>query len=190
MNTLTASMVLTTSLVLTAVSINATAASLVSNLDQPARATTNIPMDAGWAAQSFTTDAARYTLLSVDILAGDQLNMPTIVAELHAGDVNTVGAKLATFSVSNVPSPGIGVVTLTPDVAVNLEPGTPYWIVMGVLGSGSFGWSYADGEITVGSGYLGNYNYSSDSGMTWVNYGQLNPYHMRVNVNAIPPVCP
>ena len=187
MNKLNTSKLLMASVVVAVTSFSANAATvLVDNLDQPARlAPTIIPTDAGWAAQSFSTEGARYSLSTVDVFLGHRVDTPSIVAELRAGNSTNVGATLTTFTFPGVSTGSPAMVTLTPSKPVNLDPGTTYWLVMGTSGPGSFGWSYAEGNVTAGPGSLGNFAYSADSGATWVAYSD-NPYHLRVNVNPVP----
>lgn len=160
---------------------------LVSNLDQPTRHVNVLPRD-GWAAQSFATDGASYALSSVQVLLGNLAGAPSIVAELRTGDASTPGATLAAFSIAGVPIGSPAPVTLTPigDV-VTLNAGTHYWLVLGASNrSGTFTWSYAEGNAIVGPGSLGNYNYSADSGVSWTNYGSDNPFQLEVDVSPVP----
>jgi hypothetical protein len=71
--------------------------------------------------------------------------------------------------------------------ALDLAPGTTYWVVLGVVGAGSFGWSYATGNASSGPGTFANYAYSYEWGLTWLNYANDYPYHLRVNgASAVP----
>lgn len=162
------------------------ATDLVNNLDQPTRSMNVLPTD-GWAAQSFATDGASYALSSVQVLLGNLTGAPSIVAELHTGDAFNPGATLAAFSIAGVPIGSPAPVTLTPIRSVTLNAGTNYWLVLGASTlAGTFTWSYAQGNVTTGSGSLGNYNYSADSGVTWTNYGSDNPFQLKVDVSPVP----
>ena len=166
----------------------AAATVLVSNLAQPTRDMNVLPTD-GWAAQSFITDGASYSLSSVQVLLGNLLGSPPIVAELHTGDAFKPGATLTTFSVAKVPvgSPEPVNLTLTPIGSVTLDAGTNYWLVLGASSlAGTFTWSYAEGNVTTGPGFLGGYNYSADSGATWTNFGSDNPFQLQVNASPVP----
>lgn len=159
---------------------------LVSNLDQPIRGASVLPTD-GWAAQSFTTGGASYSLSSIQVLLGNLVGSPLIVAELRAGDSSHPGAALTTFTVAGVPIGSPEPVTLTPVGGVILDAVSNYWLVLGVASpAGTFDWSYAKGNSTAGPGALGNFNYSGDSGSTWVNYGADNPFQIRVDVSPVP----
>lgn len=175
---------------------SAEAAVLVSNLDQPRRDASVIqanPTDLvplPWGAQSFVTDGNAYTLDSIEAVLGDRVGDPTAVLELHAdnGSSTAPGATLATFSLGGAPiSSGAGAtMTLTPVGATALAASTTYWLVMGVLGDGSFTWEYAEGNVQSGPGGLGNYAYSDDQGASWANFGADNPFKIAVNVSAVP----
>lgn len=159
---------------------------LVDNLSQPTSATSILPSDL-WAAQSFVTAADPVRLLSIEIPIGLAVGGPSIFAELHAdaGPLQ-VGATLASLVLPAVTT-GATQLELLPSLpTLDLAPGTTYWVVLGVVGEGSFGWSYALGNASSGPGTLANYAYSTDSGAAWLNYGSDNPYHMRVNVSPIP----
>jgi hypothetical protein len=47
-----------------------------------------VPSDAGWAAQSFVTDGFGYRLESIEIIAGNLVGTPSIIAELRVGDAD------------------------------------------------------------------------------------------------------
>jgi hypothetical protein len=162
------------------------AAVLVGNLDQPTRATTIVPIDQGWAAQSFATGAASEVLSAIDVLVGLRSGTPVVVAELHADSADGPGALLATFSVPLLPSGTPQPVALTPDIAAVLAPFSTYWLVMGTSGAGAFGWSYAQGNASNGPGALGAYAYSPDQGASWSGFGTDNPYQLQVEVSAVP----
>lgn len=159
---------------------------LVDNLAQPTSATSVLPREL-WAAQSFVTAGDPVRLTSIEIPMGLAVGGPSLFAELH-GDAGLlqVGATLATFALPALTTGALQLELLPAAPALELAPGTTYWVVLGVVGEGSFGWSYALGNASSGPGTLANYAYSTDSGATWLNYGSENPYHLRVNVSAVP----
>lgn len=158
---------------------------LVDNLLQTPRDSSVIDSTL-WAAQSFVTAGDAVNLQSIELWLGQRVGDPLITAELRADSASGPGAALAFFS---LPALGLGATQIellpaAPQLA--LAAGTTYWIVLGVPGAGSFGWTYAEGNNQVGPGSLGNFNYSSDAGISWINFGADNPYLMRVNVSAVP----
>lgn len=160
------------------------AAVLIDNLAEPLRGDTNFPTYSRWAAQSFVTDGSSYTLTSIETPLGIFSGSPTIVAELRADSGSQpTGTTLTTFTLGSVPSGTPSVVTLTPDSSVSLDPTTTYWLVIGLSGTGSFGWSYAQGNNFIGPGSFASYGYSND-GVNWFDFGSDSPYKMRVNVSA------
>jgi hypothetical protein len=166
------------------------AAILVSNLAEPTRATTLIE-EGLWAAQAFETDANAYALIDITTVLGDASGSPVAVAELRRSgplgiDTSPAGL-LTTFTVPSLAG-ALSVRTLTPDSPVALDPNTVYWIVLGVSGPGSFGWSYAEGNAKTGPGSLPAYGYSTDQGGSWGAFDAENPYKVRIDVNpaAIP----
>ena len=161
-----------------------TAAVLVSNIEQPTRSTTEISSTL-WAAQAFSTDPSSYRLDSIDLVLGNRVGLSPVVAELRS-DVSGPGVLLATFTLASLSAGSPVVVTLSPDSLVNLAPASTYWVVMGLGGTGAFGWSYAEGNASVGPGSLGAYAYSVDAGAAWGSVGTDNPYHLRVEVTPIP----
>ncbi len=160
---------------------------LVDNLSQPLRDTSILPSDI-WAAQSFVTAADPVRLLSIEVPIGLAVGGPNIVAELHAdAGPAPVGATLTTLLLPTVSAGALQIELLPASPALDLAPGTTYWVVLGVVGAGSFGWSYAANNASSGPGALANYAYSYDSGATWLNYGNDYPYHLRVNVSSAVP---
>jgi hypothetical protein len=162
---------------------------LLDNLDQPIRGVTilgSTDPDRLWAAQSFGTPT-RVILDSIEILLGEATFDADAVFELHSG-IDPTGPLVATFTVPAMIDTGVEITMLVPDTAVLLDPNELYWLVLGCASTGSFGWAYAEGNDFTGTGYFGSYNYSSDSGATWANFGGDNPYHMRVTVSP-PPAC-
>ena len=162
------------------------AAVLVGNLDQPRRDGTGIPTVLGWAAQSFVTGASGELLSAIDVLVGQRDGSTAIVAELRADSAFGPGALLSGFSVPLLPAGTPQPVSLTPSIAWALAPDTTYWLVLGTTGAGSFGWSYAQGNVTTGPGSLASYAYSQDQGVSWNSFGTDNPYQMQVDVSAVP----
>lgn len=158
----------------------ASASVLISNLAEPLRGTTVV--DNGlWAAQSFYNDPSTSQLVSIRTVLGEALDAPDVFAELRQG--STTGAVLTAFALPTLAG-ALSVRTLTPLSAVTLSPSETYYLIMGVRGGGSFGWSYAQGNGFVGTGGFGIYEYSTDQAGSWTNYGADNPYLMEVNVLA------
>lgn len=159
---------------------------VVDNLAEPTRAATVLGTadpDRLWAAQSFSSPS-RFTLSSIEVLAGNAMGKPDAVAELRRDD--PAGALVASFGAPVLSDAGLVVTLLVPlDVSV-LEPDVLYWLVMGSATIGSFEWAYAVGNMSEGPGAFGAYGYSEDSGATWSSFGAKNPYQMRVNVT---PAC-
>ena len=163
----------------------ARAAVLVDNLLEPQRGTTDVDSSL-WAAQSFVTAAEAVNLQSIQLWLGQRVGEPLITAELRAGSASGPAATLATFSL--VPL-GVGAteIRLLPSTPqIELTAGTTYWIVLGVPGAGSFGWTYAEGNNQTGPGVLSSFNYSTNGGASWVDFGADNPYLVRVNVTPVP----
>lgn len=159
---------------------------LVENLSQPTRGTTML-VNTLWATQSFYAAATPVMLDSIDVKIGLAID-PGVVAELRADNgAGAPGALLTAFSLSGLSAGATQTETLTPVAgSVALASGLGYWLVLGVQGVGSFGFSYAEGNAKIGPGTLGNYAYSSDSGATWSGFNSDNPYHLRVNVTPVP----
>jgi hypothetical protein len=164
----------------------ASAQPLIDNLGETTKAVTILGTedpDMIWAAQSFTTPT-RVTLDSIETLLGTAVGEPDAVGELRTGD-DPSGAVLATFAIQPLALLSQEIVLLSPDVTVLLEPGQTYWLVLGTATTGSFGWSYALGNVWLGAGSLGAYSYSSDFGVSWGAAGTDDPYQVRVNVTPI-----
>jgi len=174
---------------------------LISNLAEPFRATTEIgnnpnpvsppsgALEWSWAAQSFVTDAVSYSLTRIDIIGGDasEVPAPVIVAELREDNGGTIGALITTLTPSDFTGPPAAR-TLTPDIAVMLAPSTTYWVVLGseAPGDGTLGWSYANSNNSEGTGAIGAYADSQDSGANWT-YGTDFPYFIQVVVERVVP---
>lgn len=186
---------LRTALVLVACVPAAHAAMLVSNIDQPRRSESTIQaapsgqVTLPWAAQSFATDGQAYRLDAIDAVLGTLVGTPDIVAELRADtDGSAPGALITTL---NLAGPGIPAgsplaVALVPAAATELAANTTYWLVLGALGGGSYGWEYAQGNGFSGPGSFGNFNYSDDQGLSWTGLGSDNLFKLEVNVSAVP----
>ena len=161
------------------------AAVLVDNLLEPHKATTLVESTV-WAAQSFITAGEAVNLQSIELWLGQTIGGPVITAELRADSASGPAAALASFNLPGLTTGATQIEGLSALPQLELAAGTKYWIVLGVTGAGSFGWTYAVGENQTGPGLLTNYNYSSDGGASWLDYGSLNPYLVRVNVSAVP----
>jgi hypothetical protein len=178
---------------------------LVSNLAEPLRYATPIgnnpnpvapPEGEGqpwyWGAQKFTNDGQPHQLVSIGakIGGGSTEPAPVVVAELRADSGGVMGDLIATLSAPDL-SGDIAGRELTPDAAVTLTPGADYWVLLGSQspGDGTYFWQYANSNFAVGSGTLGNYADSNDSGATWVYRSVDFPYFLQVNVaDVAPPV--
>jgi hypothetical protein len=159
----------------------AQAVTLVSNIGEQIRATTTLDSSL-WAAQSFVNDGSVWSLSNIRAVLGGEADNPTLVAELYKG--TTSGALLTSFTLPGL-SGGQSIRTLLPHNAVTLTPGDTYWLVLGVIGGGSFGFSYAEGNNQTGLGAIGGYQYSFDQGGSWGSIGSDNPYLFEVNVAAL-----
>ena len=162
---------------------------LVTNLAEPFRSATPISNPQYWGAQSFSPDAQRYALTSVAAVVGNAGGSPGIVAELRRADANgdidqTPEGLLTTFTAPDLTGDPAARL-FTPDAGVTLEPETKYWFVLGNTDTGTFDWSYADTNNTLGPGTLGNYGDTSDAGVTWDYRGSEFPYFIQVKANAV-----
>ena len=154
---------------------------LVDNLLEPQRGTTLVDSSL-WVGQSFITAGGPVTLQSIELWLGLRIGDPALMAELRADSAGGPAAALAAFGLPSL-SAGLTQIELLPSVPqINLAAGTKYWIVLGVSGPGSFGWTYAEGNNQAGPGTLRDYSYSSDGGAGWAAFGTDNPYLLRVNV--------
>lgn len=158
----------------------ASATVLLSNLGEPVRGTTIVD-GSFWAAQGFSSDGSASTLQSIRTVLGGAMDNPSAFAELRVG--STSGTVVTTFAIPSLAGAG-SVRTLTPLGATALAPNATYYLVLGVNGGGSFGWNYAEGNASTGPGSFANYEYSTDQGASWTNFGGDNPYLMEVNVLA------
>ncbi len=157
---------------------------LVSNIGEPVRDTTVIE-NALWAAQSFVNDGSVRRLSSIRAVIGGESGSAGAFAELRRG--TTSGTIVTSFVLPGLAGPP-GARTLTPLGLTVLDPGETYWLVFGAAGPGGFGWSYAEGNSQTGPGALGPYEYSTDQGASWTNFGSDNPY--LVEVNTVPGAVP
>jgi hypothetical protein len=171
---------------------------LISNLAEPLRDASPIgntgvlpPPAAGdwsWAAQSFLTDGNPYVLDSIEAIVGDGTTepFPAVVAELHGDDSGLVGTLIATFTAPDL-SGALTARPFLPDSSVTLSANEKYWFVLGAVNpsDGTYYWGYAEGNGSLGSGALSNFNYSYDSGTTWSDFGSDNPFFLQVNVSPL-----
>lgn len=165
----------------------ASAAVLIDNFSEPTSATTIVASDL-WAAQSFTTASEAVWFDSVTLLLGLAVGNTSLSAELRADGVQGPGALLAGLILPTLSGGAPQAELLTPAMAfqpVQLAPLTTYWLVL-ATSADSFGWSYALGNNASGPGQLGDYRYSSDSGLSWANFGAADPYHVRIEVTPVP----
>jgi T5SS/PEP-CTERM-associated repeat protein/autotransporter-associated beta strand protein len=177
---------------------------LVSNLAEPLRYATPIgnnpnptapPEGEGqpwyWGAQKFTNDGQSHQLVSIaaKIGGGSSDPAPVVVAELRADSGGVMGDLITTLSAPDL-SGDVADRELTPDAAVTLTPGADYWVVLGSQspGDGTYFWQYANSNFAVGSGTLGNYADSNDSGATWIYRSVDFPYFLQVNVANVAPM--
>jgi hypothetical protein len=141
-----------------------------------------------FAAQAFIpTDQYSLDLVQVILANGEPGSVPSF--QLRTGET-TPDALLATLVEQSFPTGPDQIVTLLPDQPVTLESGVKYWVVMEVAPGGFFQWAYALGNNWVGPGLFQEYSYSYDLGASWGTFGNINPFHMRVEVSPIlPPAC-
>jgi hypothetical protein len=159
---------------------------LVDNLDEPTRALTDILLTTKsslFAAQSFETDTSRYAVTTIDMRLGELVGAGTPFAELRVGPTPD-GRLISAFSFTVPPGP-VEVVPLSLDRPAILQPSTRYWIVVGIRDDeATYKWAYAEGNASSGTGFITNYSYSEDLGVTWTDFGSENPYHIRVNTTC------
>jgi hypothetical protein len=76
-----------------------------------------------------------------------------------------------------------------PAAPVSLAPGERYWFVLGseAPGDGTFFWQYANSNFAAGTGVLGNYADTAESGANWIYRSTDFPYFMQVNVTGLAP---
>jgi MYXO-CTERM domain-containing protein len=164
---------------------HASADVLVDNLFEPQRGTTLVDSSL-WAAQSFVTSSDAVTLQGLELWLGERVDAPAITAELRADSAGGPAATLASFSLPALTAGATQIEWLPALSQLELAPSTPYWIVLGVTGAGSFGWTYAEGNNQTGPGALASYDYSTDAGSSWADFGSDNPYLVRVSVSPVP----
>lgn len=166
---------------------------LVSNLAQPERAFSELTSQF-WAAQSFVTDGNNHSLLSIDAMLGTGAQRgddTEFVAELHASGPGIIGSLLTSFSFASTPSGPPAAISLLPTGGVMLAADTTYWLVIGErhgsLDDEYLGWSYADGNATIGAGSLGAFGYSTDGGASWSasTFDTPNPFRLAVSVGPV-----
>ena len=162
---------------------------LVSNLGSPYRSTSPVGNPEFWCAQSFSyTGGGPWQLDSIQAGIRDGLGPPDVVAELRSSTAtleidNSAAGLIATFTAPDLSGPAAPR-TFLPDSLVTLLPDTLYWFTLGT-NTGTFGWDYADDNLSTGFGSLGNYADSSDAGATWTIGGNDFPYFIQVN-SSIP----
>ncbi len=158
--------------------------SLIDNLAQPVRDTTVVESTL-WAAQSFSAPTA-VRLDAITLPLGLQTGPGATVAELRADAAGLPGAWLATLSVPALGSGAPGPVDLGVPGGLELAPDTLFWLVLGTAAGSTLGWNYADNNVWLGTGSLGNYAYSGDGGGSWTNFGSDFPYQLRIDVSPVP----
>jgi hypothetical protein len=166
---------------------------LVSNLAEPERAF-NILDSKVWASQGFQTDANGYTLTDIKAIVGDVSGSAGAFAQIRgstaSGDMDSSAAGLlATFTVPSLTGPH-SARTFTPASVVILAPSTRYYFELGATGTGSFEWSYAQGNGSTGPGSFSQYEYSFDGGGTFASFGTADPFHLQVDVTPSAAVVP
>jgi hypothetical protein len=174
-----------------AVATPAQAEVVVDNLGEPVRFPAPLH-ETFWYAQSFLTDDAASPgwLDEVTLRLGVRVGDPTVVAQLLADAGDSPGAALTSFIVPTITTGTATNTVLTPVDLVQLQPGTQYWVLMGVTGAGGYDWDYAEGNGQFGSGSFWTYAYSEDMTATWTGFGNENPLMMRVDVTPVPEPTP
>jgi hypothetical protein len=164
---------------------------LISNLAEPERDFNTLD-GLLWAAQSFEADASGYALTNILAIVGGESGSSGAFAQLRGatatGEMDTsASGLLTTFSVPALDGPR-SARTFTPTSSLILSPLTRYYFTLGATGPGSFEWSYAEGNGSVGPGTFGPYQYTFDGGATWGIFGTDNPFHLQVDVapTAVP----
>jgi hypothetical protein len=164
---------------------------LISNLAEPERDFNTLD-GMLWAAQSFEADASGYALTSILAIVGGASGSSGAFAQLRGatatGEMDTsASGLLTTFVVPALEGPR-SARTFTPASSLTLSPLTRYYFMLGATGPGSFEWSYAEGNGSIGPGTFGPYEYSFDGGTTWGSFGADNPFRMQVDVTpaAVP----
>jgi hypothetical protein len=164
---------------------------LLSNLAEPERDFNTLD-HLLWASQGFETDANGYTLTDIKAIVGDASGSAGAFAQIRgstpSGDMDTSAAGLlSTFTVPSLIGPH-SARTFTPTSLVTLAPSTRYYFELGATGTGSYEWSYAEGNGSTGPGSFSQYEYTFDGGVTFASFGTLNPFHLQVDVT--PTVAP
>ncbi len=120
----------------------------------------------------------------IDVLLGNPLEDPSVVAEFHSDDgTGNVGAFLFNLQAGIIPG-APGPVRLSPTTTIDLDPNTSYWVVLGVETDGSFEWSFADGDGSTGPGSFGPTAVSGDGGSVWDVIRDNNPMKMEIEVEG------
>jgi hypothetical protein len=164
---------------------------LISNLAEPERDYNTLD-GMLWAAQSFEADTSSYALTSILAIVGGESGSSGAFAQLRAATAtgemdSSASGLLTTFFVPDLGGPR-SARTFTPTSGLTLSPLTRYYFMLGATGPGSFEWSYAEGNGSIGAGAFGPYEYTFDGGTTWSSFGTDNPFHMQVDVSptAVP----
>ncbi len=161
---------------------------LVDNLAEELRASTPIANPEYWGAQSFVIDGNDHPLLWVQAIVGNGADDPVVVAELRSADINgeidnTPAGLLTTFTAPDMSGPP-SVRSFVPDTPVTLLASQTYWFLLGTSNAGTYDWSYANSNVSIGTGSLDDYADSSDAGGTWINHGNDFPYFIQVTANC------
>jgi len=164
--------------------VPAAATVVVDNLTESIRDTT-VVTESFWAAQSFGTGTASGLLDPVTLVLGSLIGGPVISATVH-GPGGPASAAIGTLTVPPLSTTQQLPESLMPAAPISLAAGTLYWLVLTAAGPGSYGFSYADSNTHSGVGSFGNYEYSTDGGATWENFGSDFPYLAQVSVSAVP----
>ncbi len=152
------------------------ATALLSNFGEPFLLDGDTPISGEqWAAQSFITNGSSHQLSWIDVILGNRIETPTILAELRVDDgAGSPGSLLTTFSLPLIPEDPRQTVRLTPTSLATLAQNTAYWLVLGVTSSaGSFEWAHAEGTGHTGTGDIGPLSVSLDDGVIWDNFPNL-----------------
>jgi hypothetical protein len=166
---------------------------LVSNLAEPERAFNTLDSKV-WASQGFETDANGYTLTDIKAIVGDVSGSAGAFAQIRgstlSGDMDTsASGLLSTFTVPSLTGPH-SARTFTPTSVVTLAPSTRYYFELGATGTGSYEWSYAQGNGSTGPGSFSQYEYSFDGGATFGSFGTADPFHLQIDVTPSVAVVP
>jgi hypothetical protein len=144
-----------------------------------------------WAAQSFRVADQPFALTSIELITGDGIDSPLVLAELRNDSMGEIDAAptglLTSFSAPALDGPQ-SERSFLPDSTVTLQPQTKYWFVLGSLNAGTFGWSYADTFVFSGPGALEEFADSNDAGANWAYHSiaDFQPYFLQVSGTFLP----